>query len=236
MENKINITVADGVQEIVIREGRALDQIQSKQVVLVGDISTPSEYYRTRPHTVDPDKAVVIYNRKNCSIELQCDAANPLGAIVKGSLEKSDEIKDFGINSQKTFSQTELVKLIRFNKRFFADRDEVETFLTKLVAFKFASTIDSANNVKDNRGNHSNSFAKKVESDIPTSIKFAMPLFKNASPVEFISEIVLDVAENTARFWFESVDLETLIQSTIDAEFDKSKAAFEGTTIAIVNQ
>lgn len=231
----VNITVENGVKEVVIRQGSAPDIEPPLSVEYAGDIDTPANYYQTRKHIIDHDKAIVVFDRKGQKIELDCDPSSARSVVMIGKLEKSDELGVFGINSQKTYTQQELVKLIRMNRRFFKNRAEADGLLTSLSNFKFNAHVESQNNLADNRGNKSSLFNKKVDTEnLPNSIILSLPLFKNTPAVDIVVELVLDVAENTARFWLESVDLDILIQEAIDAEFEKAKAVFVDTGIAIV--
>jgi hypothetical protein len=230
-----SIHIDDSVKEIVIREGKALDPVSPVQVHLQGDITTPSVYFIVRQHTLDLDKVVVIFNNEKKRITLLCDPSDSLAASVVGDIEDAKELQQFSINGQKTFSREELVKLIRFNRRFFASRDEAELFYTKLSNFSISANIENrqSSDMRGNKGSHHDKF---VKTDLPSTVKFALPIFKNSKTVEFLADVCVDVSETQARFWFESIELDSLLKEEVEAFFSTQKQFFTEAGIVVVNQ
>ncbi|HNH23051.1 MAG TPA: hypothetical protein PLY26_12930, partial [Ferruginibacter sp.] len=136
----------------------------------------------------------------------------------------------FFINKNKTFTKEELVKLIKFNKLFFDDK---EKHAEMLLAFqKVSSTVNiSANDSSDDRGNKERAYVKNVTSNAPTEFILNIPVFKGFPAVRFRVEVCLDVTEGSARFWFESVELHELTQKQTDEIFEEQLKEAEGFVI-----
>lgn len=206
--------------EIVIREGEALQIMPPQKIKINGDIRSVSSFINKRREAesdaglqeIFPDRAIVTVNKKDWSITLELDPENFYGTIVSGKLEMEPELLKFNIDNGGKFTQQELIKLLRYNKRFFADAGAHDTLLKAYMALDVKVTADLKNNAPDNRGNRSNSFEKKVTSNIPEDFILLIPIFKGQEPKRFRVEIILDSTDGSTRFWLESVELAELIQ------------------------
>lgn len=231
---EVNVTVKGDT--LTVLEGKVLDQKPPEKISIVGDIKSVSSFLSVRTgsgtgtQTIDKSKAVVIVDKKALTIELLIDPENHYGATVLARLEKSDELAPFHINQNKTFSKEELVKLIKFNKIFF---DAPTKHSEMLIAFqKVSSTVNiRANDSADDRGNKERAFVKEVTTNAPTEFILNIPIFKGFDAVRFRVEVCLDVTEGSARFWFESVELHELMQTTIDIIFNEELKSAEGFVI-----
>lgn len=239
MKENINVTLGKDQHTITILEGKALEQVPPERVIIVGDIKTVSSFLSVRKDSgagfqvVDKSKVVVIVNKKELYINLLLDPENYYGTSIQGRLEKSDELLQFHINQNKTFTKEELVKLIKFNKLFFANADK---HAEMLLAFqKVSSTVNiSAKDSSDDRGNKERNFVKEVTSNAPTEFILNIPIFKGFPAVRFRVEVCLDVTEGSARFWFESVELHEIILTQVDQIFAEELKSCEG--FVIVNK
>lgn len=231
---ELNVTTTG--ESLTIWEGKALEQKPSEKISISGDIKSVSSFLSVRKESgsgtqvIDVSKAVVIVDKKALTIELLIDPENYYGASVLAKLEKSDELAPFCINQNKTFSKEELVKLIKFNKIFF---DAPTKHAEMLLAFqKISSTVNiRANDSADDRGNKERAFVKEVTSNAPTEFILNIPIFKGFDAVRFRVEVCLDVTEGSARFWFESVELHELMQTTIDIIFNEELKSAQGFVI-----
>lgn len=231
---ELNVTATGEV--LTIYEGKVLDQKPPEKISIVGDIKSVSSFLSVRKERgvgtqgIDISKSVVIVDKKGLTIELLIDPENYYGASVLAKLEKSDELAPFHINQNKTFSKEELVKLIKFNKIYF---DAPTKHAEMLLAFqKISSTVNiRANDSADDRGNKERAFVKEVTSNAPTEFILNIPIFKGFDAVRFRVEVCLDVTEGSARFWFESVELHELMQTTIDVIFNEELKSAQGFVI-----
>lgn len=212
--------------EIIIREGKAIEIKPPEKIEISGDIRTVKSFIDKRKKLnpavdpqglaglqgINPDRAVVTVDKSDLSITLELDPEYFYGAVVEGKLEMEPELLKFNINNGGKFTQQELIKLLRFNKRFFADTAAHETLLKSYMALDVKVTADLKNNAPDNRGNRSNSFEKKITSNIPEDFILLIPIFKGQEPKKFRVEIILDSTDGSTRFWLESVELAELVQ------------------------
>lgn len=210
--------------EITVRNGEALKPVAPEKIRISGNISAVSDFLRVRKEkgsgfqSIDLSKAVVLVNKRDLMIRLLLDPENHYGAEVTSKLEYSDELKAFYINQSKTFTREELIKLIRFNKLFFGDADKHAGLLASYMAFNATSNADIKQE-SDTRGNRANHLVKKVETNVPTEFILNIPIFKGGEKERFRVEICLDVTDGGARFWFESVELNEIVQTRVDEIF-----------------
>lgn len=238
MEN-LHVKVENGVQTLTVLEGQALELKEPLKIDIKGDIKSISKFLNVRLkegsglQAIDKSRAVILVSKAKLSITLQLDPEDFYGAKITGNLEFSDEIEPFAINKNKTFQKEELVKLIKFNKLFFADAGK---HAEMLLAFqKVSSTVNiQANDSSDTRGNKVRGFIKEVTTNAPTELILNIPIFKGFPSSTFRVEIGVDVTEGSARFWFESVELHEIIQNKIDEIFTEELKAAEG--FVIINQ
>lgn len=225
--------------EIIIREGKALEPREPKIIAISGDIKTISSFLKIRKDSafgsqeVAPASAVVEVDKAGMSIVLRLDPEDYYGATVTAKLEHSDELKKWFINQSKTFKLQELAKLIRFNRIDFDDYDKHDMLLRAYQSFNFKTYIE-AQQESDNRGNKNQSFNKKVETGLPTHFVLNIPLFKGQEAKRFEVEICLETTEGSANFWFESVQLNELIKTERDILFAEELKACEG--LVIINK
>jgi len=234
---EINVTAKGDT--LTVLQGETLKLMPPEKISISGDIKSVSKFLGVRitagsgTQSIDKSKAVVMVDKKAMTIKLLIDPENHYGATVTGKLEKSDELQNFCINQNKTFTKEELVKLIKFNKLYFQNADK---HAEMLLAFqKVSSTVNiSSKDSSDDRGNKERDFVKQVTSNAPTEFILNIPIFKGFPASTFRVEVCLDVTEGSARFWFESVELHEIIMRTIDDIFDVELQSSVG--FVIINQ
>jgi hypothetical protein len=237
MEN-IQLKIENTAGEIVIRQGKTLDLKEPNAISITGDISSVAAFLCKRAvesggvgfQAIDKAKALLIVDKKEMSILLMLDPENFYGAKVKGTLELSDELKIWGINSTQTFTREALVKLIRFNKLHFDNKDKHEELLRAYQTLNVQAIINSQQE-SDQRGNKKNNFEKNVTTNVPTEFILSIPIFKGQEARTFRAEICLDVTDGGARFWFESVELHELVETLRDVIMNEQLKAADGFVI-----
>lgn len=101
--------------------------------------------------------------------------------------------------------------LIKFSRLHFESEEKHAMLLAAYRSFNAKAYIDMASD-SDNRGNKSNSFNKKVETNLPVDFVLNIPIFKGQDRLKFHVEICLEVTDGGCNFWFESVELHELIE------------------------
>ncbi len=227
---KTELQISPAGDTLTILEGKALELLQPKQLKLAGNILSVGKFIAMRGlngkngkglQLIDPALAVVIVNEADMSILLQLDPNNAHGTEVLGKLELTDELKQFHINTSKLFTREELIKLLRFNKRFFNNAD-LHADLLKSYQTMQIKTASELKQESDTRGNKGMNFNKTVDSaNIPTEFVLHIPVFKGFDSKVFRVEICLDATDSSVRFWFESVELNELIIIERDQIFEE---------------
>jgi hypothetical protein len=204
---------------ITILEGKALEEKAPIKIQVSGDIKTVSSFIEKRKVTddaglqaINEDRALVIVNKEELSICLYLDPEDFYGTEIKAKLEMEPELLKFGIESGRKFSQQELIKLLKYGKRWFADPAAHETLLLAYMKLDVKVSANLTNIAPDGRGNRSNTFEKNVTSNIPEDFILLIPIFKGQEPKKFRVEICLDSTDGSTKFWLESVELAELIQ------------------------
>lgn len=224
MQNlEVKIEKVEG-STLTVLTGEALKQKAPEKIEISGDIRTVSSFLRVRKdsgtglQSIDKNRAVVLVDKKNRSIELQLDPENFYSPVITGTLADADELIPFNINTVKTFTKEELVKLIKFNKLFFSDATK---HAEMLLAFqKVSSTVNiSQKDSSDDRGNKERDFVKQVETNAPTEFVLDIPVYKGFPAYRFRVEVCLDVTEGSVRFWFESIELHELRMKLVEEIF-----------------
>lgn len=253
MKQEIKLTTSEDQKELIIREGRALELKEPLFINITGDIDTVASFVakRYQPQSlvlktantdaaisatllpvnnlqvIDKERAVVTFDKKNLSITLDVNPQDFYGPKVIGKLEVSDELNPFCINEPEgIFSREKLVKLLRFNKRFFSDPLVHDAVLRAFQTLSLSGNTQ-LNASSDTRGNKAAEFRKTVDSqNIPTTFYLTIPVFKGQEPKKFLVEICLDSSEASVIFWFESVELAELKETIINGIFDEQKKLF----------
>lgn len=248
MKQEILLSTSAGENTLIVREGKAMELKEPLVINIAGDIDTvksfvAKRYLKEDPLTADQraavvtdnynlqqfykETAVVTFDKKNLSISLDVNPQDFYGPKVSGKLEVSDELAPFKINEPSgIFSREQLVKLLRFNKRFFSDAAVHDNVLKAFQSLSLTgnTSLDASN---DNRGNAAAKFEKKIDSSkIPTTFYMNIPVFKGQEPKKFLVEICLDSSESSVIFWFESVELAELKDAIVDGIFDEQKKLF----------
>lgn len=218
-----------GGNTITILEGKALELKQPEKIKLSGNIESIKNFLEKRYNgaagkslqLVDKEKAVVIVDLDHMTIQLLLDPENVFGLEVFASLEITEDLKQFHINDNNTFTREAMIKLLKFNKRFFADPLKHEELLDSYMKLNLSGNTQIKSE-SDDRGNKDVAFKKSISSqNIPANFVLEMPIFKGQNVEKFRVDICLDVTNASVSFWFESVELVELIESNKQAIFDE---------------
>lgn len=240
MENEkpnIHVKFADGeqVKTLIILEGEAPANNNPVKPTISGDINTVATYVKHRVSLLNKDTTVICFDEVKGTITLNADPSNELSLVVTAKSESYPDLQNFGINTGKTFSQTDLEKLVKMNKMYFADFGEHSDLLSQLRSFK-AQTQTELQSEKDKRSNVNNSFKKQVTTDLAADFKLCMPLFKGQEDSTFRVEIEFDSTDSTVKFWLSSVELHELSKKAVSDAFEPQWGAYEIQGFTCVNQ
>jgi hypothetical protein len=206
---------------ITILEGKALEEKAPCKIEINGDIKTVRSFIEKRKplaiagisgaQFIESTRAIVTVDKSALSITLELDPENYYGTEVTGKLSFTPELEQFCINKNKLFNREELIKLIRFNKIWFPDAEAHDKLLKAYQVFT-ATVNANIGKTSDTRGNIENAYKKTVETNVPDSFVLNIPIFKGMEKRRFRVEIAIDSTDASTKFWFESVELNDIIQ------------------------
>lgn len=212
---------------LTLLEGKVLDPKPPVKIVIAGHITAPAEFLTKRfrdrldshpgPNNghilqkVDLKSAVIVVDEAAMTISLLLDPENVYGTEITGKLEFTDLLEKFGINEETQYSRTEITKLLRFSRLLFRDAEEHEKVLAAFTKFDMKAFIE-ASQEEDQRGNSATTRKKRVETNLPNAFVLRLPIFKGQDPEEFSVDICLETVNSMVTFWFESVQLDELIE------------------------
>ncbi|MDV7696260.1 YfdQ family protein [Chryseobacterium soli] len=218
MESKINVIVentSDTVSTLLI--GNANTPKEPIKLVVSGDFSAVGNFLKVKLkdansfQEIKTENAIVICDYDSLTIKLQTNPNDINGTEITGKAEFSNELKEFGINQGKFYRREELIKILRYNRRFFPNKEENAKLLHSYQNFTASVKKDISQN-SDMRGNVAQAYNKQIKTDIAESFVIEIPIFKGEGPVSFPVEICLEDNDSGVRFWFESVELSELLE------------------------
>ncbi|MFS0489934.1 hypothetical protein [Leadbetterella byssophila] len=184
-ESKINITTTGGVSELIIREGAAPKPLDPKSPVKInisGTLGAPVEFLTKRLHTLTIDKCYVLVDKNDLSVTLITNEDDEYTTgKVRGSLEYNPKFMEFGINSNKVWSPTELGMFIKMNRSYFPDKDQAMKLTTELMNFTANVNSKLEKAVKES-GDRTDNFSQVVNSNLPKSFSVKISIFKGYDP------------------------------------------------------
>lgn len=217
MEPKINLNLQNAPAKSVLYIGEANKPKEPVKLVVSGDFSAVGNFIKVKRdqandfQAINTKNAIVTCDFDNLTIKLQTNPNDEYGTEVTGKGEYSNELKEFGINQSKFYRREELIKILRYNRRFFPNKEENAKLLSSYQNFTASVKKDIAEN-SDTRGNVGKTFNKQITTGIAESFVIEIPIFKGEPAVSFPVEICLEDNDSGVRFWFESVELTELLE------------------------
>lgn len=228
--DKAQIVLPEGCKELTLRTGVEANPLPLKEprsIAISGDIHTISNYVEIRRkeaqgiQVLNP-KTIVIEADKNArTIVMKQDPEAQYSTTVTATLQESDELKQFGINKEVRYDRKQLLKLLKFNRLFFDDKQQYEQVIAGLVKirFKTQAELSQESDGKGNRVNNDESHSVAHEGFRDKFI-LSVPLFKGFAAVKIEVEICWEVLDSKISFWLESVGLKEATDSAIAGIFE----------------
>lgn len=195
---------------------------EEEPVILTGTISAPANFYTKRTGEINNLKSHVKYNYRERKIELvTIEDFSELGSEITGKLTINPVIKELGINEDKTFFVSDLLKHIRKNKFYFSDAGQHKNIVTGLQ--NFSATVNAEiTKINNNKGDINEVLKVTTKSNAELTFKCKLPVFIGQETKSFDVEIACAADSNAIKFWFESPALFELLEldtkSIIDGE------------------
>lgn len=232
--NTENFIVPEGTTVLTILEGAPATPLplkEPKSIVLSGDIHAISDYVAIRRkeaegiQVLNPKTIVIEVDKNARTIVMKQDPEAHYNTTITANLEASEELKQFGINTTTRYDRKELLRLLKFNRLYFDDKqqyDGVVLGLTK-IRFKTSSELAQENDNKGNKVNNDESHTV-AHPDFKDKFTLSVPLFRGFPAAKIEVEVCWEVLNNQISFWMESVGLKEATDSAIDGIFDTELA------------
>lgn len=192
MENeKLNITAAPGVSEIIIRHGEAHRVFDPVGVDIKGTINAPLLYLKNRYSTLTAIACMVIVSIVEGMITLTINEHNEIHDRIQGSIRIHPNIESFGINNGKYVSPEDMSNFLRARKHLFESQATYTDVFTALRNFR-AKVNQQINAIKDDSGNFEKKKEQAVEHNIPKTFKLNLSIFKGMPKVSFEVEFLVN--------------------------------------------
>lgn len=183
-----------GVGEIVIREGKAVEQREPEQVAISGTIDAAARWLETRFDCLKEKTCHVLVDRENLTISLRCNENNAYGTVIRGNLVLSPEYKRFGINKGEYITNFEMAELIKMNRSFFETKAVAMKLVSDLQNFK--AKVDKEIEQQDNhRGDRRILVNQAVEHNLPEAFNLVLPIFKGTEKQTVAVEVYVDPSD-----------------------------------------
>lgn len=230
--SEIKINIEQSSNELIIREGQALELSHPTNFNLTGTITAPRIFYQKKKDNYDWKHGAVTVT--DHAIVLHWGEHEAYGNLsVHGILKEDNALKIFGINSGHKHTQKSLGSLLKMNRVYFESRQENMQVVSNLERFKarVSQEIESGNDFK---GNKKQLFEQQVQHDLQLSFSLSVPIYAGQSPRSFKVEINFDITDGSPIFWLESADLKEIQETERKRILDAEIQGFED--LAIIYQ
>lgn len=214
MEN-LHINVETNGNEVIIREGKALDLAHPLAINLIGTLEAPYQFFEGKKDLseLDPLKChLLIYKDKGKISFVVNDRSAHSRCVVDGVLSPDTILKQFKINTDARWSISEFLKFIKTMRYFFANKEAHAKLVQSLQ--KWSVRVERViNEHNDNKGNSNFQLETKVqqsangEDGLISKFDLLIPIFQGYPKVKFTVEIGLDPKNTTVDLFLISDEL-----------------------------
>lgn len=242
---KYNIVMGDKEKaEIIIREVTSVNELPVKPPIspaLNGTITAPLEFLSKRlsePDQVSQERSHITVNREDMDIVLVTNENDQyLVGHVTGTLEFHPRFKEFGINSSKVWTPSELGMFFKMNRYFFLTKEDNMKLVTDLMNFK-ASVDNKIERSMKESGDRTDNFAQVVNSNLPKAFVLEIPIFKGMPPEQIEVETFARINGREVSFILLSPGAQQIVEEVRDKVIDEqlSKIREIAPDIVIIEQ
>lgn len=249
MKQETNFALTNDKHELIIREGKAQEIKEPLKVTINGVLDSPLQWIKNRLLKIEGvatepcllselktqipiEHCYIIVDREEMSIQLIIGENDHYQTSITGRLEFHPAYKRFGINSGEYLTPFEMADLIKMNRTFFENKDAAMNLVVTLKNFK--AKIDKQIEASDdNRGNKRALIDQAVESNLPSSFKMVLPIFKGQNKEVLEVEVYIRASDLTCcLISAEANDItETLRNEAIEKVLADIKENVEGIVI-----
>lgn len=235
MENeKLQVNLAPGAQtaELVIREVNRenpykLPVQEPLKLQIDGTITAIYSFLEKRwgMNQIDKEHTHILVNRDNLKVTLVTNENDDRAKqVVVGTIQLSRQFSGFGINTGEPVKPIDLGNFFRINRSFFESKEKNMELVNLLKNFSAKVETTIKREFSDS-GSVTDNYEKAVDSNLPSSFKIKIPIFKGAEPETLEIETIATVEGKVALLQLISPDAECIIEESrdklINAELDK---------------
>ena len=230
MQNeKIVINLAPGMEkaEVIIREVKTVNELDIKPPVKIdisGTLGAPLEFLskrRDQEDQINQKRCHILVNREDITISLILSENEEYGrGKVIGKLEVHPKFDEFGINTGKAWTPTELGLFFKMNRAFFATPEENMKLVTSLLNFT-ATINNSIQRSANEAGSRTDNFEQVVNSNLPKVFSLVIPVFKGSKPETIEVETFAKIDGRQVAFALISPGAQATTEEIRDKAIDK---------------
>lgn len=211
---KLIVKADDAGKTLVIRYDNPKIVHKKAGIKQQGSIKAPGEWIAKRKEEYAKELVMVTYDKTKGIITLMCNDRKPWCDTITGKLELNPMLKNLDINGKER-PLGEMIKLLRFSRWLFLSDADQKDVTDKLMKFN-ADVTQKIKNENDQRGNIDAAFVQRVNSTANMSFTAECGIYVGLTPAKFKVDIVCEVRNAQVGFWFESTELQTLIDQQRD--------------------
>ena len=234
MTEKINIVAGEGVSQIIIREGKALEIFNPIPLNIKGTIDAPLRFIKNRLdlHELGVNCNVQVDQDKG-SITLYIEETSKFMGTIEGTLVVNKDITDFGINDGRYYIPEVLADFLRLRKHLFKGSEQYMSVFSALRTFE-AKINQELKAIKDDSGNFEQKKKQIVEHNLPKSFRLELPLYKGMPKVEIEVECLVNKALEVTMYSSDLIQMKEELKMTYLEDIMKqiSEVAYE---LVIIN-
>lgn len=231
MERLVAKIAEEGVQEIVVRQGNALEVANKTNTRIEGNIDAPSRFVDKRE--VDIKTSHCYYSITDGRIVLQVNEQEPYGNFcVIGQLQISEKFRRLNINRAHLSRPKELARKFKLLRAIFPSKED-HMSICKLLNNLEAKVDKTINEADDNRGNLSHVRNQVLESNIPESFRLNVTLIEGEPKQKIEVQISLSYSNGEILCEMENMDASEFIENIFETRVLEEVAKLEQHTTMI---
>ena len=213
----VNVTVEGN--ELVIREGKALEVFNPEVVNIKGTLDAPLRWLQKRVDLIFQKACHIRVDRDKMTITLVINDKYHFADMIVGKMEFHPDFLKFGINSGQYRTAFEMAEFIKMNRAFFENRSVAMNLVTQLRSFKAKVDKQVEADYQPNKGDKRILIQQAVESNIPEVFTVILPIFKGTKKQELQLETYFNPDDLTCTLV--SPEANELAEEYKDTEIDK---------------
>jgi hypothetical protein len=224
---QINLGAGQNKAEVILREVSEANELKVQaplRVNIDGIITSVYEFLSKRITELDQinqKRCHIIVNREKIMIELVANENDfYLKQVISGTLQYNSKFLEFGINTGKVWSPTELGLFFKMNRAFFTTKEENMKLVTDLMNFKGTVNNQIERSAKES-GDRTDNFTQIVNSNLPKSFNLVIPIFKGHKPENIEIETFAQIDGRDVHFTLISPGAQATMEQVRDIVIDE---------------